>query len=187
MLLQHSRRDARTDADGAAVLLPEQDRRRWYRGEIAEAVGILTQLLSAENTAAASDGSDARYRAYLLQSLIAAEHAVAPTPDDTDWARIAGWYLELETLTGSPVVRLNRAVAVAEGSGVGFGPAAALILLDGLAEALPGSRRLPAVRAELLLRSGDPTAAADQFDAAIARCHNEIEAAHLHRRRAQLD
>lgn len=184
MLLQHSRRDARTDAAGAAVLLPDQDRQRWHHDEVADAVGILTELLAAEETAGASD---TRYREYLLQALIAAEHAVAPTSADTDWTGIAGWYLELETLTGSPVVRLNRAVAVAEGVGDGFGPAAALALLAGLDEALPGSHRLPAVRAELLLQSGAPAAAADQFDVAIALCHNEIEVAHLRRRRAQLD
>ncbi len=187
LLLQHSRRDARTAADGAAVLLPEQDGRRWHRDEIAEAVGILTELLARKDAASASD---VRYCEYLLQALIAAEHAVEPTTGDTDWSRITGWYTELEVLTGSPAVRLNRAVAVAEGSGVGFGPAVALALLnglDGLDDALAGSHRLPAVRAELLLRSGYAVAAADQFRAAISLCQNDIERAHLAERLAAAD
>lgn len=123
-----------------------------------------------------------RYREYLLQALIAAEHAVAPTAADTDWSRIARRYGELESVTGSPVVRLNRAVAVAEADG----PAAGLTLLEGLDQALPGSHRLPAVRAELLLRADDPAGAAAQFDLAIQRCGNDIERAHLLQRRAAL-
>ena len=88
---------------------------------------------------------------YHLQALIAAEHATAPSSADTRWPRICTLYAALEDLTGSPVVRLARAVAVAEA----YGPSAGLALLDGLDDALPRHHRLPAVRAELLVRAGD--------------------------------
>lgn len=164
MVLQHSRRDARV-RDGALVLLPDQDRSRWHRHEIAEAMSLLTPLATAPPAP------------YLLQALIAAEHAIAPTGADTAWPRIAARYAELESLTGSPVVRLNRAVAVAEADG----PVAGLALLDGLD--LPG-HRLPATRAELLLRAGRHDAARAAFDQAIALCDNDAERAHLEARRA---
>jgi RNA polymerase sigma factor (sigma-70 family) len=166
MLLQHSRREAR-QCDGAVVLLAEQDRTRWHADEIDEAVALLTPL------------TDAPAAPYLLQALIAAEHAIAPSAAATDWSRIADRYRELDELTGSPVVRLNRAVAVAEADG----PLAGLRLLDGLA--LPG-HRLPATRAELLARAGRPDAARTAYDEAIGRCHNLAERAHLIERRARL-
>jgi predicted RNA polymerase sigma factor len=167
MLLQHSRRDARL-VDGCLVLLPDQDRTRWRHDEIAEAIGLLTPLVSTPATP------------YLLEALIAAEHAIAPTAPETDWPRIARWYAELEELTGSPIVRLNRAVAVAEADG----PDAGLRLLDGLD--LPG-HRLPGVRAELLSRAGRTAEARAAYDAAIERCSNEVERAHLEDRRRGLD
>lgn len=163
MLLQHSRRDARVH-DGALVLLPDQDRSRWHHDEITEAMALLTPLATAPPAP------------YLLQALIAAEHAIAPTAADTDWTRIAARYAELESVTGSPVVRLNRAVAVAEADG----PIAGLALLDGLD--LPG-HRLPATRAELLLRADRYDAARAAFDQAIAICDNDAERAHLEDRR----
>ena len=166
MLIQHSRRDARLQ-DGQLVLLPDQDRSRWRHDEIAEALSLLTPLTAAPSTP------------YLLQALIAAEHAIAPTAAATDWPRIAGWYAELERLTGSPVVRLNRAVAVAEADG----PDAGLRLLDGLE--LPG-HRLPAARAELLTRAGRTDEAAAAYDVAIGLCGNDVERAHLVQRRARL-
>ncbi len=165
VLLQHARRDARV-SDGRLVLLPDQDRTLWRHDEIVEAIGLLQPLLAAPSTS------------YLLQALIAAEHAIAPRAADTDWQRIAGWYAELEQLTGSPVVRLNRAVAVAEADG----PEAGLGLLDDLD--LPG-HRLPAVRAELLLRAGRPSEAVAEYDVAIERCENDAERAHLVGRRAE--
>ncbi|MBO0843547.1 MAG: RNA polymerase subunit sigma-24, partial [Nocardioides sp.] len=97
MLLQHSRRDARTAPDGTPVLLPDQDRARWHHDEIAEAVALLTPL------------AHARPAPYLLQALIAAEHAVAPTAADTAWSRIVERYDELLLLQDTPVIRLNRA------------------------------------------------------------------------------
>ena len=167
VLLQHSRRDARV-ADGALVLLPDQDRSRWHHGEIAEALGLLTPLVR-----------EAPSTPWLLQALVAAEHATAATAGDTDWPRLAGWYAELEALTGSPVVRLNRAVAVAEADG----PDAGLRLLEGLS--LPG-HRLPAARGELLARAGRVAEAVAAFDEALSICENEAEAAHLAARRAKL-
>ncbi|WP_340537133.1 RNA polymerase sigma factor [Nocardioides sp. GXZ039] len=167
MLLQHSRREARV-ADGALVLLPDQDRRLWRADEIAEAIDLLTPL-------AASMPSTP----YLLQALIAAEHAIAPSATATDWRRIAGWYAELEELTGSPVVRLNRAVAVAEAEGSDAG----LALLEGLD--LPG-HRLPAVRAELLARAGRAREALAAYDAALGACEHEAECDHLRARRDRL-
>jgi RNA polymerase sigma-70 factor (ECF subfamily) len=167
MLLQHSRRDARADGDGELVLLADQDRSRWHRTEIDEAIGLLTPLTSAPPAP------------FLLQALIAAEHAIAPFSADTAWTRIARHYAELEELTGSPVVRLNRAVAVAEADG----PLAGLGLLFGLD--LPG-HRLPGVRAELLLRAGRYDEARDAFDLALSRCDNEAEWRHLRSRRASV-
>ncbi|MEV0797892.1 DUF6596 domain-containing protein [Kribbella sp. NPDC050281] len=167
MMLQHSRRDARVD-NGKLVLLPDQDRSRWHTTEIAEALALLTPM-----------AQQAPSTPYLLQALIAAEHSIAPTAADTDWTRIAEWYEELESMTGSPVVRINRAVALAEAEG----PAAGLCLLDGLQ--VPG-HRLPAVRAELLARAGRPEEAVTAYDAALAACDNAAERDHLTHRRATL-
>jgi RNA polymerase sigma-70 factor (ECF subfamily) len=162
MLLQHSRRDARVDADGALVLLPDQDRSRWHDDEIAEAVALLTPWARAPGTP------------YLLQALVAAEHALARSAADTDWSRIAARYRELEELTGSPVVRLNRAVAVAEADG----PQAGLALLEDLD--LDG-HRLPAVRGQLLLRLGREEEAYAELRRALEACGNEAERASLRR------
>lgn len=167
VLLQHSRRDARTGPGGELVLLADQDRSRWRADEIAEAIDLLRPL------------TDAPAAPYLLQALVAAEHAIARTAADTDWSRIAARYRELEELTGSPVVRLNRAVAVAEADG----PLAGLALLDGLD--LPG-HRLPGVRAELLARSGRGDEAKAAYDEAVARCDNLAERRHLVAGRARL-
>ena len=176
MLLQHSRRDARVDAAGLLVLLPEQDRARWHHDEIAEALGLLGPL---------TDGSvtlDARATELLLQALIAAEHARAASAAATDWPRIATLYAALERLAPSPAVRLARAVAVAEAEGAEAG----LSLLEGLAAGLPRSHRLPAIRAELLMRAGRNDEARAAYDLAISLCANDAERAHLTARRAVL-
>lgn len=166
MLLQHSRRDARV-ADGRLVRLPDQDRSLWHHDEVDEAVALLGPHVHAPSSPR------------LLEALIAVEHALAARAADTDWSRIASRYAELEALTGSPVVRLNRAVAVAEADG----PQAALALLDGLE--LPG-HRLPGVRAELLARARRTDEARASYDAAIGLCGNEAELAELERLRDEL-
>lgn len=166
MLLQHARRDARVVA-GELVLLPDQDRGRWHHDEVLEALDLLRPLVGAPPAP------------YLLQALVAAEHAIAPTASATAWDRIVARYDELLALGDSPVVRLNRAVALAELSG----PAAGLAALDGVAL---GGHRLPAVRAELLARLGRADEALRAYDTALALCANEAEAGHLRARRAHL-
>lgn len=174
MLLQHSRRDARVH-DGRLVLLRDQDRSRWHTAEVREGRALLTPLLGRE--------LDPLTAEYALQALITAEHASAARAEDTPWARIAALYAALEELTGSPVVRLARSVAVAEAAG----PEAGLALLDGLADALPRSHRLPAVEAELATRAGQVVRARAAYARAIASCRQDAEIAHLRERLAALD
>jgi predicted RNA polymerase sigma factor len=165
MLLQHSRRDARV-SDGRLVLLADQDRTRWHHDEIAEATRLLArQQLSGPLTPLAAS--------YVLQARIAAEHATAPSAEDTRWDRVVGLYDVLLQVAPSPAARLARAVAVAEQ----HGPAAGLDALEGLE--LPQSHRPAAVRAELLSRAGDVDAARAAYDQAIAACRNEVEIAFL--------
>jgi RNA polymerase sigma-70 factor, ECF subfamily len=166
LLLQHARRDARTGPDGRLVLLPDQDRTRWDAGQIAEGLALLR---AAAGRAPAGP--------YLVQAAIAAEHARAATAADTAWDRIAALYAVLEELTGSPVVRLNRAVAVAEVDG----PAAGLALLADLE--LPGFHLLPATRADLLRRLGRVEEATAEYDVAIARAGNAADREFLTSRR----
>ncbi|MEV6492231.1 sigma-70 family RNA polymerase sigma factor, partial [Actinoplanes sp. NPDC051633] len=125
MILQHSRRDARIDGEGALVLLPDQDRDRWHHDEIAQALDLLHFVRTPNE--------------YALQAWIAAEHATAAAPD---WPKIARLYADLEILTPSPIVRLNRAVAVAEAGS----PEAAWALLQGLDSELPANHLLSATR-----------------------------------------
>lgn len=167
MLLQNSRRDARVDADGRLVLLPNQDRRRWRHDEIAEALDLLTPLATAPAAP------------YLLQALIAAEHSIARSPEQTAWDRIVARYDELLDLADTPVVRLNRAVAIAERDGAEAGLAA-------LAGVALSGHRLPAVRAELQARAGRVEEALTSYDAALALCGNEAEREHIRRRRSEM-
>ena len=155
VLLQHSRRDTRV-VDGMPVLLPHQDRASWHRFEIDEALELLRPLVHHPA------------EPYLLQALIAAEHAIATHPEDTDWPRIVSRYDELVRCADSPVVRLNRAVALAEADG----PLAGLAALREVE--LPG-HRLPGVRAELLARAGRLEEARAAYHEAIALCDNEPE------------
>lgn len=175
MLLQHSRRDARVDAAGDAVLLPDQDRSEWHHDEIAEALALLESTVPL--------GSSVIARSYRLQAAIAVCHATASSADATDWDRICTFYELLEDLTGSPVVRLNRAVAVAEHRG----PAAGLALLEDLDDRLPGNYRLAVARAELLTRDGQAQAARSAYVDALALCTNETERRELVRRVQRLD
>ncbi|MFI2707276.1 DUF6596 domain-containing protein [Nocardioides sp. CER19] len=167
LLLQHSRRDARV-RDGALVLLADQDRTRWHHDEIAEGLALLEPLVHEPPAP------------YLVQALIAAEHAIAPSSAATAWDRIVARYDELLTLLDTPVVRLNRAVAVAEASGPEAG-------LDALGSVALSGHRLPATRAELLLRAGRPDEARIAFTTAIALCGNGAERAHLEGRLAEAD
>ncbi|GAA2758149.1 RNA polymerase sigma factor [Actinopolymorpha rutila] len=173
MVLQHSRRDARTDEDGRLVVLPDQDRSRWHRAEIDEGVALVER--------AASYG---RMSAYLLQAAIAAEHAGAAEAADTDWPAIARLYELLERLTGgSPVVRLNRAVAVAETAGADAG----LALLDGLDDRLGDYQPLLVTRADFLRRTGEHEAARRAYDRARELAGNDAERDFLGRKLADLD
>ena len=171
LLLQHSRRAARVE-HGRLVTLADQDRSRWHADEIDVGLGLLAGLAPGEGYA----------EELRLQTLIAAEHARAETASATDWGAIASHYASLETRTGSAVVRLNRAVAVAEVDG----PRAGLALLDGLDEVLHDSHRLAAVRGELAHRAGDLDLAADSYRVALARCRNQVERAHLERRLTEI-
>lgn len=172
LLLQHSRRVARVAA-GRLVTLAEQDRSQWD----AEQIGVGLALVAGLET---GSGYAEELR---LQALIAAEHARAGTASDTDWGAIASHYAALEALTGSAIVRLNRAVAVAEVAG----PRKGLALLDGLDEVLEDSHRLAAVRGELARRAGDLELAAASYRVALARCGNEVERAHLERQLIEVE
>ncbi|MDQ2844830.1 MAG: RNA polymerase sigma factor [Actinomycetota bacterium] len=169
MLLHNSRRTARVDADGELVTLEQQDRSRWDRAAIAEG----TQLL---------DGALRRGRAgpYQVQAAIAACHAAAGDPTDTDWRQIAALYGQLALLVPSPVIQLNRAVAVA----MADGPAAGLELVDSLAAAgsLAGYYLLPSTRADLLRRLGNNTAAAVAYREALELAPTDTERRYLQRR-----
>lgn len=172
MLLQHSRRRARVDAEGGLIVLAEQDRGKWDAEEIAEGLALLDALPTAT-------GKSEEVR---LQAALAAEHARARTSDETDWTSIASTYAELERLSRSPIVRLNRAVAVAES----VSPEAGLAVLEGLDELLPASHRLPAVRGELLARAGRATDARTELERALGLCRNEPERRYLRQRIATL-
>lgn len=171
VMLQHARRDARV-RDGRLVTLADQDRASWRHDEIACGLELVSSLRPTSGYA----------EELRLQALLAAAHARAATAAATDWAHIVEVYTDLESLTGSPVVRLNRAVAVAEASG----PTAGLALLEGLDDALGGGHRLHAVRGELATRSGDTPTAVRALRAAIDRCANEVERRHLRDRLAAL-
>jgi RNA polymerase sigma-70 factor (ECF subfamily) len=177
MILQHSRRSSRVDEHGRLVLLADQDRGTWRHDEIAQGLRLLAASMrpNAMPSEGAGDRLAARYR---LEATIAAAHATAPTPADTDWSAIADLYGQLEALTASPVVRLNRAVAVAEADG----PAAGLALLDGLDDALGTSKDLALVRGELLRRLGRRAESIDALTAAIELATNETERVHLQTR-----
>jgi RNA polymerase sigma-70 factor, ECF subfamily len=174
MLLQDSRRGARVDAAGDLLTLEEQDRTRWDRAEIDQG----RQVLEAATQAGAPPGP------YQLQAAIAACHAGAPRAADTDWRTIARLYGELARLTPSPVVELNRAVAV----GMADGPAAGLALVDGISAtgALAGYHLLPATRADLLRRLQRGDEAADAYREALALAGTGAEQRYLSRRLAEV-
>ncbi|MFE7954584.1 RNA polymerase sigma factor [Streptomyces sp. NPDC057413] len=169
MLLTESRRPARTDASGALIPLPEQDRSRWDRALVAEGQELVRRCLRR-----------GRPGPYQIQAAINAVHSDAPTAHDTDWAQILQLYDHLLALAPSPVVALNRAVAVAETEG----PGPALALVDALD--LDGYHVLHAVRAELLRRLGRTVEAVEAYDRALALDPGPAERRHLERRRREL-
>ncbi|MGW0180418.1 RNA polymerase sigma factor [Nocardia sp. NPDC003345] len=168
MLLHHARRASRSGPGGRLIPLGAQDRTRWDTALIAEGVTILQTALARD-----------RLGEYQAQAAIAALHADAPTAAETDWVQIVEWYDELLGLTGSPVVRLNRAVAVGEADGPRAGLAA-------LAEVDPGLPRYPAVRAYLLERTGDLGAAAESYAEAARAATSVPERDHLVREAARV-
>jgi RNA polymerase sigma-70 factor (ECF subfamily) len=137
----------------------------WHTTEISDALALVDEL----------EPTDGYANELRLQALIAAEHARARHANATNWATIASLYGALEACTGSAIVRLNRAVAVAEANG----PRAGLALLEGLDDILVDNHRLAAVRGELAHRGGDTELALASFRKAIERCGNEVERAHL--------
>ncbi|MFJ9431311.1 RNA polymerase sigma factor [Streptomyces sp. NPDC101490] len=169
MLLHHARRAGRTAPDGSLVPLAEQDRSRWDTEAITEGVEILQTALARD-----------RLGQFQAQAAIAALHADAPTAEETDWTQIVEWYDELALLTDSPVVRLNRAVAVGEADG----PRAGLAALAELDEGLP---RHAAAAAYLHERAGDLTTAARLYAEAARKASNLAERDHLTRRAARLN
>jgi RNA polymerase sigma-70 factor (ECF subfamily) len=161
LLLQNSRRNARLSSSGELLTIEEQDRSRWNHGEIERGRAAL---------------ASARERGpYVVQASIAECHAVAPSAASTDWSRIVGLYDELLAISTSPVISLNRAIAV----GMRDGPEAGLALLDGVALELPGFHLMPAAQADLLRRAG-------RFDDAAARYRQAIPLAPTAEERAQL-
>ena len=168
MLLHDARRTSRLDDEGDLVVLEDQDRTRWDRRQIDEALPLVEEALR--------QGPDA----YALQAAIAALHCQAAHAEDTDWRQIAGLYDVLERLEPSPVISLNRAVAVA----MVEGPARGLALIDTLANRgdLDRYHLLHAARAELLRRSGSPAKAARSYQRALELVNNESERRYLMRR-----
>ncbi len=166
MLLQHARTKARFDSAGAIVLLEQQDRTLWDRRMIAEGLALLDKAVRHR-----------RPGTYQVQAAIAALHARAARPEDTDWAEIDLLYAMLEHLQPSPVVTLNRAVAVAKVRG----PKAALALIDPLADRLAGYFHFFGVRGAFLGQLGRTEEARRCFDRAIALANTPAEAAHIRR------
>jgi RNA polymerase sigma-70 factor (ECF subfamily) len=169
MLLQHARSAARFDADGAIVLLEDQDRTSWNRDMIAEGLALIDKAMRHR-----------RAGPYQIQAAIAATHARATRPEDTHWAGIEALYEALELMQPSPVVTLNRAVAASKARG----PAEALAMIEPLAEALGGYFYFFGARGAFLLQLGRDAEAKQAFDRAISLAHTAAEAAHI---RGQID
>jgi len=164
LFLQHSRIAARLDADGGIVLLEDQDRRLWDREAIAEGLALIDKAVRHR-----------RPGPYQIQAAIAAVHAHATRPEDTDWSEIDQLYATLERLQPSPVVTLNRAVAVSKVQG----PAPALAMIEELATPLAGYFHFFGVKGALLMQLGRAAEARVAFDQAIALAHTPAEATHI--------
>jgi RNA polymerase sigma-70 factor (ECF subfamily) len=172
LLLHDSRRGARLDAQGELVLLEDQDRSRWNYARAIEGLRILT--------AAAAMGRPGPYQ---LQARISAEHATAPTFETTDWTRVIGHYDQLLAISPSPVVALNRAVAIA----MRDGPQAGLALVEPLASQLPGFYKLALTRADLLRRLGRTHESLAAYREALQAATNLPERRYLQRRIDELE
>jgi predicted RNA polymerase sigma factor len=177
MELQASRLTARSDADGRPVLLEDQDRSRWDELMIRRGLAALDRAMTVAAEGRRLAGP------YVVQAQIAACHARAATPEETDWRAIAQWYDVLARLGDNPVVQVNRAVA----HGRAYGPEEGLVVLDAVADhrALAASHLVPAVRGDLLARAGRHADAAAAFDRAASLTTNEAERAVLSDRAAQ--
>jgi RNA polymerase sigma-70 factor (ECF subfamily) len=165
LVLQNSRRDARVGSNGALLTLEEQDRSLWHRSEIAHGLALIPTATGA----------------YAIQAAIAACHARAPSAAETDWGRVVDLYDALLKLSPSPVIELNRAIAI----GMRDGPDAGLALLARLD--LAGYRWLPAAQGDLLRRAGRFGEAADRFREAVKLTPDGQERADLERRLAELE
>lgn len=195
MLYNDARRATRTDDAGELVLLEHQDRSLWDRERIAEANALLDDALgaasagtrngagrSAQSANHAANGRESSAPgSYSVQAAIAALHAGAPSFEQTDWAQIAGLYGVLARLHPSPIVELNRAVAIA----MAEGPERGLALLDAID--LPGYHLLPAARADLQRRLGRFPDAAESYRSALALVNNDAERRYLERRLAEVE
>jgi RNA polymerase sigma-70 factor (ECF subfamily) len=173
MLLHESRRAARTTASGELIVLDDQDRSLWDRDRIAEGIRLVEEALSSR-----------RFGPYTIQAAIAGVHAEASTAAATDWAEIVGLYDALARADGSPVIELNRAVAVA----MRDGPAAGVALIDGILGRgdLLDYRPAHAARAELCLRLGRTADARASYTRALALARQEPERRFIERRLAEL-
>ena len=169
MLLHDTRRDARVGSDGEPLLLEEQDRSLWDQGKKREGLAILEQALHMRQAGP-----------YQIQAAISALHVQAERPEETDWPQIATLYGRLWRLTPSPVIELNRAVAVA----MADGPLAGLALLDQpeMQQALASYHLFHAARADLLQRAGRLAEASSAYGEALILCQNEHDRVYLHRR-----
>jgi RNA polymerase sigma-70 factor (ECF subfamily) len=170
MLLQHSRRDARVDDAGDLVLLEDQDRARWDQEMIDEGLAMIDAAIAAKCPGP-----------YQVQAAIAALHARAPRPEDTDWPQIATLYRGLRVMWPSPVIELNRAVAVA----MADGPDAGLVLMEPLADELDRYHLFHAARADLLRRTGRTSEAQVAYRRALDLVTNPVERKYLMKRVSQ--
>ncbi|HEY6805708.1 MAG TPA: RNA polymerase sigma factor [Pyrinomonadaceae bacterium] len=168
MLLHDSRREARLDENGELVVLEDQDRSRWNESYISEALSLVQEALISEPGA------------FSLEAAISAEHCKAKQPEETNWRQIVGYYTLLEQVTGSPIVSLNRAVAVA----MADGPQQGLDLIDSLASngELDDYHLLHAARADLLRRMGASAEAAKSYQRALELVTNDSERSFLEKR-----
>lgn len=168
MLLHDSRREARLDDEGDLVILEEQDRSRWNRPQIDEALSLVNHKLSGASGP------------YAIEAAISAEHCKAARAEDTDWRRIVRLYDLLHELLPSPIIALNRAVAI----GMADGPSSALALIDNLSASgeLDGYHLLHAARADMLRRLGANREAAESYDVALGLVSNDGERRFLERR-----